>query len=32
VREAVDAGVVSRARYESYCKLREEIAEGTPIQ
>jgi ribosome biogenesis GTPase len=32
VREAVDAGVVSRARYESYCKLREEIAEGPPIQ
>jgi ribosome biogenesis GTPase len=30
VREAVDAGRVSRARYESYRKLREEIEEGTP--
>ena len=30
VREAVDAGRVSRARYESYRKLREEVEEGTP--
>ena len=30
VRAAVDAGAVSRARYESYRKLREEIEEGTP--
>jgi ribosome biogenesis GTPase len=30
VRDAVDAGTVSRARYESYRKLREEIEEGTP--
>jgi ribosome biogenesis GTPase len=30
VREAVDVGGVSRARYESYRKLREEVEEGTP--
>ena len=30
VRAAVEAGTVSRARYESYRKLREEIEEGTP--
>jgi ribosome biogenesis GTPase len=30
VREAVEAGAVSRARYESYLKLREEVAEGMP--
>jgi ribosome biogenesis GTPase len=30
VREAVEAGAVSRARYESYLKLRDEIEEGTP--
>lgn len=30
VRTAVEAGTVSRARYESYRKLREEIAAGTP--
>jgi ribosome biogenesis GTPase len=30
VREAVDAGTVSRGRYESYVKLREEVLEGTP--
>ena len=30
VRDAVDAGTVSRARYESYRKLREEIEAGTP--
>jgi ribosome biogenesis GTPase len=30
VREAVGAGQVSRARYESYRKLREEVEAGTP--
>ena len=30
VREAVEAGAVSRARYESYLKLREEVVAGTP--
>ena len=30
VRAAVEAGAVSLARYESYRKLRAEIAEGTP--
>ena len=30
VRDAVDAGEVSRARYESYLKLRHEVIEGTP--
>jgi ribosome biogenesis GTPase len=30
VRETVAAGVMSRGRYESYVKLREEIVEGTP--
>ncbi len=30
VREAVASDVMSRGRYESYVKLREEIVEGTP--
>jgi ribosome biogenesis GTPase len=30
VRDAVEAGTVSRARYESYRKLRQEVEEGTP--
>ena len=30
VRTAVAAGAVSRERYESYRKLREEVVEGTP--
>jgi ribosome biogenesis GTPase len=30
VREAVETGAVSRARYESYRKLRDEVIEGTP--
>jgi ribosome biogenesis GTPase len=30
VREAVGSGAVSRARYESYRKLRDEVIEGTP--
>ena len=30
VRDAVEAGTVSRERYESYRKLRQEIEEGTP--
>ncbi len=30
VRAAVDAGAVSRARYESYLKLRVELTEATP--
>ena len=30
VREAVEEGRVSRARYESYRKLRQEVEEGTP--
>ena len=30
VREAVAEGTVSRARYESFLKLREEVREGTP--
>lgn len=30
VREAVAEGAVSRARYESFLKLREEVREGTP--
>lgn len=30
VRAAVDAGTVSRARYESYRKLRQEVEDGTP--
>ena len=30
VREAVATDVMSRGRYESYVKLREEIVEGTP--
>jgi putative ribosome biogenesis GTPase RsgA len=30
VREAVAAGAVSAARYESYRKLRTEVEEGTP--
>jgi ribosome biogenesis GTPase len=30
VREAVEAGAVSAARYDSYRRLREEVEEGTP--
>ena len=30
VRAAVETGIVSRARYESYLKLRAELAEATP--
>jgi ribosome biogenesis GTPase len=30
VRDAVQSGAVSRARYESYLKLRQEVIEGTP--
>jgi ribosome biogenesis GTPase len=30
VREAAESGRVSRARYESYRKLRQEVEDGTP--